>query len=161
MHLRLHFDADLMLFGIIRVRCRRCQRAQDSDGVRAGGTRASLAPAYGDATAYRSSPGNLLCFRKNSAIPKVGLDDPPAADQAANGQRLHTVALPPHSCRPANRRSPFSPGSGSPFACAWRLSVLAAVSPHRPRICRPSAVTSSFGLLTGSESAGRPPNGKG
>ena len=37
MHLRLHFDADLMLFGIIRVRCRRCQRAQDSDGVRAGG----------------------------------------------------------------------------------------------------------------------------
>jgi hypothetical protein len=57
MHLRLHFDADLMLFGIIRVRCRRCQRAQDSDGVRAGGTRASLAPAYGYATAYRSSPG--------------------------------------------------------------------------------------------------------
>ena len=43
-------------------------------------------------------PRYLLCFRKNSAIPKVGLDDPPAADQAANGQRLHAVALPSHSC---------------------------------------------------------------
>jgi hypothetical protein len=52
-------------------------------------------------------------------------------------------------------------GLGQPFCCDWRLSVLAAVSPHRPRNGRPSAVTVSFGSLTGSESAGRPENGKG